>query len=915
MNTMRLFFLLICLVSFFSLESGISTSIPGTAFDRAAGSSTGELFVASSTVPTDSSYSVSRMVLTRGADGAYSAKIVGMIPEYTFINRTVPQQKTMLNPLRDQYIGSLSTYNTMPLVAYGAEADHVHSIALIQDIEKGGALLTHAKSFGDALGQTTQNILMVTGGAFVQAAASIFTPETRYGFVFAAVSPSDAPTFEGQPAAGIAVAQIMQNGLFPLDLNGGSSGPSAAAVPSSLVEIEGDGTIASVNALCWNEKLHQLFVALTTNSGGVAVLTGSLTLDQKARPQSPNVMRGVRLQMAPCITGTSWDSNDYIVANKNTGLSINHLAVMNASTGKNFVVVARGDSHAVYAAPITSSGVLAQKNDSTQAATEGSTDQLYTTDDVAVLVGGTSAPAAITALHVRGDAVYVSCNTGSSATRGVFSSQALFDATGAVYAWSSWQRVQGCMDAVLDFSQDTLGRIHTLNGDGETLACSLWGRGDGNELWGGAADNASAGLVSAINTFFPSSLGGVHSVVSMHNGIGSSWYNTAKPLHSDTALLAFSGRNRCALALTCANGFFPTGATCLDPDYFFTYDLAQDDLSLGMLSTIAISRSDAILANEGWIFVGSMNGVAVLRTPGGSGFDSLDSLTTLTDDSFSFKELKKDDGSSFSSVSQIVTDESAFYVVSVEGVYRCQYSSDAFKNVDPDPLTYDLIASPTVLLGASYETILSMTIVGDYAFLGTSKGLWVSTVALSDITNAIGDGGWREVTITPGGSDSFGVCGHVSFVPGATKNQGGMVYVLTADISLNVASVYRVCVESINDISDSDVQTNLGAVVHQIEGVSRSYMTLLGQLREYFYTDGGLMIDASSKHHAFLVEGNGALRELAVSPSIGTLDAWGESVQPALSPGAPYNTISGVVRDNATGTLIVPGSWGIQILQ
>jgi hypothetical protein len=208
-----------------------------------------------------------------------------------------------------------------------------------------------------------------------------------------------------------------------------------------------------------------------------------------------------------------------------------------------------------------------------------------------------------------------------------------------------------------------------------------------------------------------------------------------------------------------------------------------------------------------------------------------------------------------------------------------------------------------------------MMIVGEYAFLGTSKGLWLSDIGVGDVTNVRGAGGWIFIPVVPEGTDSFGVCSQLSFVPGKTAESPCMLRVLAADVSLNIASLYTVSVPSVANLDDEGVRAGIGAVASTVAGVTRRYTTLFGQMREYCYTDGGIVFDASSKHHQFLAEGLGLLRVLPVSSTIGLLDAWTESVQPVLDTAFSASLVSGVASDEATGTVILSGSWGIQILQ
>ncbi|MDQ5890632.1 MAG: hypothetical protein QG604_506 [Candidatus Dependentiae bacterium] len=905
------------------LVSSVSVSVDGVSFDRYAGTGDGELFVAQSTIPDDNlQYSVARMSLTRTNEGAYQASMVGLVPQQVRINNAMAANKNnpreMLvvvsdNPLYEQCVKYLSTYKGYPLVGFAPAASPVHSVALITELDSGLSMLVNRLPFGDALGAVTSNIVGLTGAVYTRRSMNPAVPTTSFGFIFAAVTPSDSSSFLGQAAAGIGIAQVLGDGIVPFDALGRNSGPQAAPLTSDLIAIGDIGTIAEVRALCWNEALNKLFVALRTNDGGVAVAVGSVDISSDAKANG-KLISGAQFKICPSIVGatgvnleTDWDDNDYIIASTADGLSPQLLDVMNASTGNNYLIVSRDDVN-VYSLPLTPAGLLATKNDSTAAATLGSADQLYTTDDTPAIVGCGEAPAAINSLRVYGDSVFASCLGDSDTTNGVFVSQALFDITGAIRGWSPWKPVVVASNPISGFARDKLNRMKFLAGDSDTIYAQVWGQCRQNGYWGGTSTDESVGLVRNVNQFFTAENGGVQNVISVQS-LNGGWYNTSSQVAAGSSMLFFTGRNRCAFALTAVGGARIIGADSSSVSNLWTYDFTAAGTSLGMITTAAISASDAVLIPSGWFFVGGSDGVAVLCQSDGSAWDGTDESELATD--FAFNVLKKSDGTDFSQVSQILTDRTGFYIVCADGMYRCSYNADNFANGIADET---LIASPTVLFGVSYETILSAVIVGNYAFLATSKGLWVNDGALADVTDTLGSGGWNEIPMVPGSSESFGVCSQLLFVPGNTIDDGGMLYILTADVALNVASIYRVDIPSGSTLTGSD-RDEMGAVIHTIDTVARTYMSILGQFREYFYTDGGISLDASSQHHTFLAEGRGMLRVLPMSAYVGQIDAWVDSVQPIFDVGTYTSTISGVVRELATGTIIISGAWGIQILQ
>jgi hypothetical protein len=901
MNFRLIVSFIVCCASISALSPFISSTRDGVDYTKTV-TAQDELYLV---MPNSSNNGLSRVAVVRSADGSSVISFVDMVPEKTRINGVLSD-----NPLYEQKIHALASYQNFPLVSYGSSSSAVHSVALVNDNARGSAVLVNTQSFGDALGAATRNIVQIAAG----------TPSHfAQGLVFAAVSPSDDAACAGQSGAGVGVAQITSGGIVPFDVRGTNSGPRAAPLTDELISVNSEGSINRVTGMCWNPVLNKLFVALDV-SRGVALVVGSLDIPSTSKITG-KVVPGICFSLKPCIVGDSgvnsgdWNDQDFIVADADNAIALQTINIMNASTGFSYAVVSR-DNHKVYAVPLISdaknsaAGMLAKKNDCTQVATVGNTTQLLSIDDAAALVGGQEAPAEITSVAVYGDSVFISCAGSTHITAGVFASQALFDINGTVRGWSKWESILCSSQPVYGFCRDIGGRIKYLttvdaqDTDKNTVCSTAWGSGHNNGWWGGTGDNRRIGLIDQLNNFFSVESGGVQSLVSFSSQLSDQrWGHTSTKIFDGNSLLVFTGRNKCAVALTVKNDELVGKDQFIDSDYYREYDLSP--LDLGAITTATVSRGD-----DGWLFVGGSNGIAVLSKTGGGGWGILNDLNDL--EGMRFHTITKENGIPFSQVRQLLTDESALYVICAEGVYRAEYDSDAFKASNPPHLVAELIATPEQLCGSVNETIISGLLEGDFLFLATSRGLRVNNVVLSAVQNNTGEHGWGLVTLTPGGTDSFGVCAQLSFVPGVSTEVGGTLIVLTADVALNVATVYRINIP--NAELGGFIVDDLGAVVHTVEAPC-FHASLLGQFREYFYIDGGLMIDASSMHHQFGADGNGVVRILPVSRRIGAIDAWSEAVQPVLDESVTINTIAGIVRDPATGTIIIPGLWGIQVLQ
>lgn len=938
MSPTKFFSLLFSCALSTTLFSAVSFTRTDVSYDLTAVGSAGELFVASSIAPGvgDESYAISRGVLeVDEASGAQKVTEKGLLPLRTQLNGATsldPVTKKLAdslvdNPIRGQVIPWLSVYGNQPVVVFGSSVDQAHSVAVISDNLEGRKVLTNISAVRDAVGATTRTIKAAVGAV-----------HNKHGFVFAAATPNDSPLFEGQDEAGIAVLHVTPKGLVPVDASGARGGARAARLSSDVIQIGGTGSIDGVTAMYWDHHLNRLFVGLNLDSGGVAVVVGELRASRVTTAQGGPSVYDVSLSLRPIISGANginedddWDGNDYVVADENDGRTIKHLSVMHASTGTSYVVASRDDGlidgDKVYALPITNTvsdtcgedtlAHLATITDFAVPATQGSDVQLHTSSSTAAQVGGGTVPADITSMHVVGDSVFISCAGDDEAEQGVFVSTALFDTAGNVIDWSVWQRVSGAARPTYGFGVDAAARTWYLTGaDGDTrdtMHVATWGAGVKNTLWGGSATDASVGLVSKINTVFPPMSGGVQTVrMFKTDSLAPSWYD-AVPQINDSVVMAAVGRNKCALALTMKDDVRTTGTNFDTAERFISFDLADDDLTLGMLSCVAMTRDGGLGAKSTRVLVGGPNGLAVLSQTDGDGVSDLNDLSDLSD--YRFKELKKADGTSFANVRQIQSDADAVYVLTDTALYKFLYSSDKFKDTEPDALDASIIASAATVLGSTNHSFLSFILLESHAVLGTTSGLWtMKDGTLTDVANQLGTGGWQQIMVTPGGTDPFGVCSQLTFEPSQSAATGGMLSVLTADMALNVAIVYRVAMPT-SDLPTAIDAGTVGAVAHTIDSTTRTYATLLGQLREYFYTNGAFAIDASSSHHAFSTLGNGMLRVLPITRSVGNIDQWVYSSVPSLEVSSPMHTVGRVVQDPATGTLIVPGIWGVRVLQ
>lgn len=937
MPTKKLFLALAC---WSSLSGYVSVTKTGMSYDHTAQGTSGELFVAA-TNPVAGKETLSvALAVPDATDGRQEVTLQGLVPSSTQINGrtqvggsgddTYYIKKNEANPLYNSKIHWFSTYNNMPLAVCGANADSAQTLVTITNLVDGSSVRTNESAVRDADGAIGGTIKAAVGGARVIPSTGPFDAGSHHNLVFAAVTPNGGTTFAGQDAAGIAVLYNYGKGLVQLDATGNRSAtPRAVTLPHSLIQANSVGAITGITSMHWDSTLQRLFIGLSLDDGGIAVVVGyikrlAFTNEevQGTDEKEPNIGRAdCELVLSPIYTGEDLDTEDYLFGSSDGGRTIRHLNTMHTSLGRSYVVIDRG-SGLIHALPIINGtgrhrdhpdiGLIAQKSDVTQRATLRSHLHLNNLPGLAATCPGLQVPETdANDMIVKGDAVYVSLPG-----EGIYSATVAVDGDGMPQVWQYWQAVSQVGALPYGFSVDALGRAQFVSGvDAEsrdTVNVTMWGQGAHNTLWGGTTDDASAGIVSRVNTLFPPTEGGVHAVAFQSDDslVLPPWPERTTRLNS-AALMYCLGRNRCVVVMTYEDGNIVTAANFTADDHFAHYDLSTDGLDLGMLTTAHLSRSTT--DGDEWLFVGGQNGLAVRSKTNGTGVGAAISQISDIGAGFRFKELTKADGSSFSYVRSIHTHGDNLFVLDSVGLYRISMSEDKFKDVN-DALAEVLIATPTTLLGSSEHQFLSFLGMGNYGFLATTAGLWTQKDEnLSAVDDINGDGGWQELYITPGDTDSFGVCSDLIALPYFVTGlaQGiGTVQVLSADTSLNVATVYRLAV-----ISDDPGGSNTKTLNHSISSTPRYYTSMLGQLRGSAYTEGGFLYDLSSPHHVLPRTQNGMIRILPLATGLSSIDAWSQSLSPSLETTNGVHTIGKMARDHITGTLVVPTNMGIRILQ
>ncbi|MFH1644654.1 MAG: hypothetical protein ABIA74_05800 [bacterium] len=782
-------------------------------------------------------------------------------------------------------------------------------------------LLTHKQN---------ENITDINDASGTNKASNVVGLAASNANVFAAVTPEDETDF-GTQDSGFALLRVQtiagspetrlsilnaDNGIVDgnkaLELNLGSD---------EMIAINTDAKISGFGDMYWDSKLQRLFVVLTgatqdniLNTGGaVSVLVGRIGSNG-----------GLILQPVSGLVENYFKQNDtgnnvvgfYANDNNQYYASGYKVKVMHTSTGYSYLILNGGKEYLdegdaknqVYALPIVKSGEeqnigkLAQKDDFTKIidAADQLLDVDIDSDFTKAWVGNDYLPLLPTIndvenLFVVGDSVFV-CLSGDRNTgereAGIFKSTALFDNDGKIFSWTGWQRVMGSTDKVFGAGLDnkTVNTNNSNSGNGNfwyltgdvanknTVKVTQWGTGD-------SSDKMLGSFVDFLGKEFVQGYAGVHQIFN---------FDEKTPGFNAFSMMIATGYKKVVLLETgkVDGTTFNSTTNYADPNVSI---IRKDDDVLNQIGPICCSEVSRIstAGNYGWIFVGGFGGLAVLSDNNGDGWNTNIGLNDYQFQNilpgFTLKKI-----GDFSHIRKLVSDpdNNFLYVVTDESIYKIEMDANNFSAAGAPLVTGTKINLPTSIQGTFISDFM---ICGNLGLLATIYGLF-KTEDLKG-TPII----WEEVKINSGipgiGLTSLGPIQSLSFLSrlrgGDTAT--GNLYVLAADMSLDLATVYRFYVE--ND-----------ALILIKEDDARHYFYQIGEFRSNFITDGVFGFHMLPKNFGRI----GFLKKINISSNVSNFRSSEKTINLDTTENLAYN-VGLMVRNTATGAWVVPGDWGIRV--
>lgn len=704
---------------------------------------------------------------------------------------------------------------------------------------------------------------------------------------------------------------------------------SAIAIDNPLSNI-----MSNQVAMHWDSSLERLFVGLQTTAGtgtndgtrAVAVIKfiseGAISLET----------------IAPDSIFTTGDSTNIIGArDAKQKVSIHALSTMWTSTALNYLIVVGNvgkpaqTQQSVFALPLVntgeSKGVIASKSAQPQniyrdaniprliartisePATTAS-EMTHSTDIAAQVGAGKLLAGPIVNILVRDDTVFafVGENTLGTNSPGVYSSQAIFNASGKITSWTQWQRAAGTTDQIFGAALNAFEGNFILASGTTADTVNTIKRTD----WSDGTENSLQPLTTILDAALPSSNGGVQGMQTFLPNSGAL---------QNISVLAAGGIGTVVLAQTGLydNGIItPTPGADFNDIAEFTNGIITDDVTANtvIISGGALNNVGPITALEfarnaanGWLFVGGSNGLTLLAHEDGSGWNATIELS----DHFTGLEagMRFITIGNYRFVKKLIYDGDFLFVITHEKIDRINLTTSDFANNNLDITTIATIGNNGVslrggFLDGVFSQALAIIATTDKMFrIGNGKDI-------RTITNE-SDVEWTTVTIgeNAGAPTALYTVTTTNRSQDITKNLGGHFYVLTADAGLDQSRINRFAVAPLSS-SDSVSATTIQAFDDLFVKNIPSFLLSFGEFRSNFSTDGALYFATRNANDK--VPPIAMLTPAQPAPRVAFGNVGDRSAPVAINfqQGTEVNYFA---RSAASGSWIAAGNFDTQILE
>ena len=851
-------------------------------------------------------------------------KFVALAPQTITLNNVAQQ-----NPLFDQGILALDLFGKKELPLIVTESEPTIVYLFDQFLSPENIHLVSAQKVRDSIANVSAGVVSLAS--------------SRKAHVFAAVKPQGGDF--GDNDSGIALfvrdfITVEEDGeqkkfrtFFLVDAPTGRQVQNPRAIQldtrSTTVAIDNRlSNIENVVDMHWDQSLERLYIALQVtagnngNDGARAVVVGRLGNNNQ-------------LILSSIVPNDAIQANNNIIAARgaNEQVSIHKVKTMFTTTALHYLIVVGGNGapdgtqKSVFALPLvsgvnSSAGLIADKDavpqdtfsqkepfriiarNITQAATQP--NQMVDADNIAAQVGGGNLAAGnISDIIVRGDTVFALVFQDNNDKQGVYYSQALFEANGKIKGWTQWQRAVGTVDQIFGAALDPADGSFTLMSGNDENTVNMVKR----TVWAEGRNEGLQPLQQALSDEFPQTRGGIQGLCN---------FLPVTPGLNNISLAIATGLSKVAIIQTgmLDDVLVPSKGNDFNNIEWFengaiTGDVASKTviISGGVLDELGpiVAAEVACDGNNGWLFVGGTDGLAVLSQENGDGWDINyqlgDNLAGLVN-GMAFKRV-----GDYSFVKKLVHDGNFLYVLTDIQLDRIDLTRG---NVGiGDIVSVTLATNNNFVAFANTGGFIDCVISGSFGLLATTAGLFRVGNG-SNITTAMAEDEvlWTPVMTPEGIASSIQLLAvsQSGRYQDVAKNAGGHVYVLSAHQGTNQARVNRFAIDGIdnNAVQANTIQPFTDLFVENIP----AFLLNFGTFEQRFMTDGALY---------FVARSQGPNRSLGISatstisvPRAGVAGVGNRSMVVPIEF-ASGTQITGFERNVGSGSWLLSGDFGLRV--
>ena len=527
------------------------------------------------------------------------------------------------------------------------------------------------------------------------------------------------------------------------------------------------------------------------------------------------------------------------------------------------------------------------------------------TDIAAQVGGGPLNTGPIINIIVRDDTVFAFVGEN---TPGVYSSQALFDASGKIISWTQWQRAAGTTDNIFGAALNAYeGNFILASGTTadtvNTIKKTVWSNGSPESLQPltdilNNALSAHSG-VQGMQIFLPNTPGLNNIALLIAGGIGTVVLAQTGTVNNNNIIIPTNGPNF-NNSIEFDNGTITTNVNAT------TVIISGGALTnIGPITALEIGAT----ATNGWLFVGGSDGLAVLAQENGTGWNSATQLSNnLTGLQSGMRFISI---GNYSFVKKLIHDGDFLYVISHDKVDRINLTTSDFGTNNLDVTTIVTIGNNGVALRGSFLDGIFSQALGIIATtdnllrIGDNKD--VRTIAHET------DADWTEILIgeNAGPPTALYTVTTTNRAQDITTNQGGYFYVLTADVGLDQSRINRFAVQPLaatDPVTSNTVQAFDDLFVKNIP----SFLLSFGEFRSNFATDGALYF--ATRNQNIVLPPIALLTPANPEPRVG-VSGVGDRSMPVMINFAGGTEINYFARSQASGSWIAAGNFNTQVLE